>query len=123
MLTWLSVAIGGALGALARYGISKIPILQGSTFSWMTLAANVIGALIIGFVAGLMLSSPRLTPEQTAFLKTGFCGGLTTFSTFSLETVSLFETGKWGIACVYIFISMILCLGGVILGKILGEAY
>ena len=122
MSVLISVAIGGALGALARYGISQISLLHGTSFPWMTLAANLIGALIIGFVAGIMLSSPRLNQSQHAFIKTGFCGGLTTFSTFSLEAVELFETGKWGLAILYIFVSIILCLGGVILGKIIGEA-
>lgn len=123
MPTLLAVAIGGALGALARYGISLIPVPEGTSFPWMTLVANVIGAIIIGFIAGLTLASPRLTQEQLAFIKTGFCGSLTTFSTFSLEAVTLFQAGKWGIAILYIGISMILCLAGVILGKFLGEAY
>ena len=123
MPTLIAVAVGGALGALARYGLSQIPMPQGTAFPWMTLLANVLGAIFIGFVAGLTLASPRLSQEQLAFIKTGFCGGLTTFSTFSLEAINLFETGKWGVAILYMAVSIILCLGGVILGKILGEAY
>lgn len=119
MLTLLYVALGGALGAAARYGISKITFLTGHDFPWMTFAANLIGALIIGFIAGAMLSNHRLSPNQLALLKTGFCGGLTTFSTFSLEAVTLFDAGHWGVAIIYLIASTILCLGGVLAGRAL----
>ena len=113
----LSVALGGALGALARYGISQIPFLSNSIFPWMTLVANLIGAVIIGFIAGAMWSSHALTPHQLALFKTGFCGSLTTFSTFSLEAISLFERGHWGLGLVYMTSSLVLSLGGVLVGR------
>lgn len=118
-LTLLSIALGGAAGALARFGISQIPILTGHVFPWPTLAANLIGALIIGFIAGAMQTTHKLTPNQCALLKTGFCGALTTFSTFSLEAASLFDQEKYIIAVIYILTSVILSLIGVFAGRAL----
>ena len=113
----IAVAIGGAFGALARFGISKIPLLTGHDFPWMTFVANIVGAVIIGMIAGLLLDSGRLSPTQSSFLKTGFCGSLTTFSTFSLEALTLLEAGKFLIGIVYIFTSVIVCIFGVLLGR------
>lgn len=115
----IAVAIGGAIGAVMRYLIAKIPFLSHHDFPWMTLAANVIGAIIIGIIAGLLLDHPKLTPVQVAFLKTGFCGALTTFSTFSLESFELIQSGKYFIASSYMVLSIILCLGGVFLGRLM----
>ncbi len=118
-LTLLSIALGGATGALARFGISKLPFLNGYAFPWPTLAANLFGALIIGFIAGAMQTSHKLTPNQSALLKTGFCGALTTFSTFSLEAVTLFDNGKYMIAMIYIILSVIFSIIGVLAGRTL----
>ena len=114
MLTILSVAFGGACGATLRYLIAQIPFLH-ATFPWPTLIANLIGALIIGFIVGLIPG--KLSPTWTTCLKTGFCGGLTTFSTFSFEALSLYEKGRFALATIYIIISIILCLAGVFAGR------
>ena len=119
MVSIIAVAIGGAIGAVMRYLITKIPFLSHHDFPWMTLTANVIGALLIGIIAGLMLDHPKLAPAQVAFLKTGFCGALTTFSTFSLESFDLIQSGKYFIAGSYMALSIILCLGGVYLGRLM----
>ena len=119
MISILAVALGGAIGAVARYAIARIPFLSHHDFPWMTLTANVLGAIIIGVIAGLMLDHPKLTPTQVAFLKSGFCGALTTFSTFSLESFELIQTGKYFIAGSYLVLSIVLCLGGVFLGRFL----
>ena len=71
----IAVALGGAVGALARFGISKIPFLTGHDFPWMTFVANMIGAVIIGMIAGLLIESGRLSPTQSSFLKTGYVSG------------------------------------------------
>lgn len=115
--TLLAVAGGGACGALARFGIAKIPFLSQSAFPWMTLTANLIGAVIIGFIAGAMMTSHKLSPNQQALLKTGFCGALTTFSTFSLETLTMFDHGKYVLALTYIVASVILSIAGVLAGR------
>lgn len=106
----LLVACGGALGAVGRYGISLIGF-HGS-FPLLTLLTNLLGALAIGIVVGLVEN-----PKANLFLKTGVCGGFTTFSTFSLETLNLMEGGKSGLGIAYAALSLVLCILGVWLGK------
>ena len=100
MKEFLFVGLGGAVGAMLRYGMSMVPVK--SEFPYMTLLINFLGAIAIG---SLLL------------LKTGVCGGFTTFSTFSLEAVSLLEQHKTGMGITYILSSVLLCLLGVLLGK------
>ena len=117
MIGIISVGIGGALGAILRYGLSKIPFLSGSVFPWMTFVANLLGAVVIGVIAGVMLNDSRLTASQVLFLKTGFCGGLTTFSTFSLEAYGMLEAGKWGMCGASMIGSVAVGLLGVFAGR------
>ena len=83
------VALGGAVGAMGRYAISLLPVKTG--FPILTLMTNVIGAVLIGFIAGIASDSGEVSPNTVLFWKTGVCGGFTTFSTFSLEAFTLFE--------------------------------
>lgn len=108
-MEFLLVGLGGALGAMGRYGISLLP--WGGTFPLLTLLTNLLGAVAIGCVAGL--SGGVLSPGWTLFWKTGVCGGFTTFSTFSLETLNLVRQGRWGLGTLYALLSVGLCLGGV----------
>ena len=110
----LMVAAGGALGAAGRYGISLLP--WRGEFPLLTLCTNFLGALAIGFVVGLA-GPRRLSPSGPLFWKTGVCGGFTTFSTFSLESFTLLERGKWLLCGGYMFLSVALCLLGVALGQ------
>ena len=112
---FLYVAFGGALGAMARYGISLLPIK--SAFPILTLCTNFLGALVIGFVTGLASANPSFPQKWTLFLKTGVCGGFTTFSTFSLEALTLLEQHKYLPGISYILLSVVLCLAGVYAGR------
>ncbi len=112
------VGLGGAVGAVLRYFISLIPIK--SSYPFLTLLTNLLGAVLIGFVAG-MLTHGKITKSQSLFLKTGVCGGFTTFSTFSLESVQLLEQGKYVDACSYMGLSLGLCILGVIAGGYLSH--
>lgn len=114
----LFVGLGGAIGAVLRYLISLIPIK--TSYPILTLLTNLLGAVFIGFVAG-MLSYGKISKNQSLFLKTGVCGGFTTFSTFSLESVQLLEQGKILGACSYMTLSLILCILGVVLGSCLSS--
>lgn len=115
MSRFLWVALGGAAGAMLRYAISLIPV-RGS-FPVLTLITNLLGALLIGFIAGAAeLASP--SPNLILFAKTGLCGGFTTFSTFSLESYTLLKAGQKGTAALYILLSVGLCLLGVWLGQL-----
>ena len=111
---FLWVGLGGALGAILRYSISLLPLK--SSFPFLTLITNVIGAFVIGIVVGLF-EKHYLSSNINLFLKTGLCGGFTTFSTFSLETLTLLENGMPSIAMIYAFVSIIGCVIGVYLGK------
>lgn len=115
----LAVGLGGALGAVGRYGISLLPLK--SAFPWLTLLTNVLGALVIGFVVGVTAEGAD-SPNTVLFWKTGVCGGFTTFSTFSLETLRLFEGGQTASGLLYAGASVVLCVAGVYAGELLGRA-
>ena len=116
----LLVALGGGVGAVCRYGLSLLPI--STKFPWGTLLANLAGALIIGFLAGWAARVSHFPPELNLLLKTGFCGGFTTFSTFSLEAVTLFQNGRYLLGGAYVLLSVALCVAGVLLGQCLARA-
>lgn len=110
----LLVGMGGALGAVGRYGLSLLP--WRGDFPLLTLLTNLLGAVLIGFVAGLA-GRGRLPSGWTLFWKTGVCGGFTTFSTFSLESLTLLEQGKWLLGGGYMVLSVALFLLGAALGQ------
>ena len=115
MKEFLFFGLGGAVGAMLRYGISMVPVK--SEFPYMTLLINFLGAVAIGILAALSMRQSLLTEHSLLLLKTGVGGGFTTFSTFSLEAVSLLEQHKTGMGITYILSSVLLCLLGVLLGK------
>ena len=109
------VGIGGFIGAALRYLISSKVISD--TIPWGTLLVNVIGGVLIGLIMQLCLSTDYISPNMKLFLTTGVLGGLTTFSTFSYETMSLFNSGDFKNGILNICLNLILCLGGVLLGQ------
>ena len=119
MSAFLAVGLGGALGAMGRYGISLLPLK--SAFPWLTLLTNVLGALVIGFVVGVTADNAA-SPNTVLFWKTGVCGGFTTFSTFSLETLRLFESSQTASGLLYAGASVVLCVLGVHIGELMGRA-
>lgn len=112
---FLFVALGGAAGAVLRYAISLIPVK--SAFPILTLITNIIGAIAIGFIAGIAVGRENVSPNAVLFWKTGLCGGFTTFSTFSLEALHLFENRSYFYGGLYIVLSITFCIAGVYLGK------
>ena len=114
-MAFLFVALGGALGAAGRYAISLIPVKM--TFPILTLVTNILGAILIGFVVGVVNNREIVSSNAVLFWKTGVCGGFTTFSTFSLEALSLLEQKNYGLAALYIFLSVGFCLLGIIVGE------
>ena len=115
MINVLFVGLGGALGAVCRYLISLIP-LKGD-FPFLTLFTNLLGAVLIGIVDGIAGSNEKISKQEVLFFKTGVCGGFTTFSTFSLEGLTLLEGGKYLLGTAYIVVSVVFCLLGVAVGK------
>ncbi len=124
-MTYFWVAFGGALGSMLRFWITgTVAEFTGLRFPWGTLLINVLGSLIIGLVAGLTLVPERLGwhPDMRIFLMTGFCGGFTTFSAFSLQTIELLQSGEAAAASAYIVASVILCVAAAWAGLLLGRA-
>lgn len=117
MKNCLFVGVGGGIGAIFRYLLSNITIR--SDFPVITLVTNFIGAILIGCIVGIATQYPNIDNSIILFFKTGLCGGFTTFSTFSLETVTLIEKNKILLVSSYIFVSVTICLIGVYVGKII----
>jgi fluoride exporter len=123
--TWLAVAAGGALGSVARFWLgAAMATLTGPRFPWGTLLINVLGSLVIGLVAALTLVPDRIGmhPDLRIFIMVGICGGFTTFSAFSLQTLELLQSGACWPAAGYITGSLVLCLAAVWCGWLLGKA-
>jgi len=112
----LLIALGGAVGSVARYLMGRG--VQGALhleFPIGTFAVNVVGCLIIGVLAKFFLHSQTELPLR-ATLMIGFCGGFTTFSSFSLETLGLIQGGEWGKAAMYVVLSALLCIAATAAG-------
>ena len=121
-MTYLWVALGAALGGVLRYWCYGAAIRLGAElFPWGTLFVNVAGSAVIGFFATMTGVDGRLlvSPETRIFVMAGFCGGFTTFSTFSLETLKLLQDRQWMAASMNVAGSVVLCLAGVWLGHVL----
>jgi len=111
--TFWAIAIGAAVGGVSRYYLSAaVQHRMGSSFPWGTLVINVTGSLVLGFLMRYAISTPSVSVEMRALLTTGFCGGYTTFSTYSYETAALIEDGQLGRAGTYALASVLLALAG-----------
>lgn len=122
---YVAVTIGSALGGLARYAMSgAIASAFGETFPWGTLVVNILGSFVIGFFATLTATDGRLfvPPATRQFVMAGFCGGFTTFSSFSLQTLNLMRDDEWLAAGGNVVGSVALCLFAVWLGHITAAA-
>lgn len=120
--TLLFIAGGGAVGAVMRYGASLgVYSLLGRGFPYGTLFVNVAGSLLMGFLGVVMLERYNISPEWRAAILVGLLGSFTTFSTFSIETLNLLESGDLFRASLNIVISIVICLFAVWLGVVLGR--
>jgi fluoride exporter len=122
MWTYIWIAIGSALGGVARYFCSGVTAqLIGETFPWGTLLVNVVGSFVIGFFATLTGPDGRVFVGTTArqFVMIGICGGYTTFSSFSLQTLNLINEGEWVYVGANITGSVFLCVVAVWAGHVL----
>jgi CrcB protein len=124
VVTYIWIAIGSALGGMARYACSRaVALSYGETFPWGTLAVNVVGSFIIGSIAAASAPESRLVVSPTArtFLMVGICGGFTTFSSFSLQTLELIRNRDFGEALGNMLLSVAACMAAVAMGYILGS--
>jgi len=114
-LVWY-VAVGSAVGGASRFALSSFIQQRAGTFPVGTLIVNITGSLILGFLMRYALGSTSVSAETRALLTTGFCGGYTTFSTFSYETIKLIEDGDYGQASGYVIASVVLSLVAMFVG-------
>ena len=118
----LFVTLGGACGTLARYllSVASAPLSRG--FPWGTIAINITGSFLIALIGTLTLSHGRHPWSENArlFVMVGFCGGYTTFSSFSLQTLDLLRGGAFVRACLNVALSVLLCVAACALGHLIG---
>ena len=113
----MAAGAGGFIGSVMRYLVGMIPFLNRHDLPLQTLTVNFVGAFVIGLIAGSMDAGGWPGGRAVTFLKVGVCGGFTTFSTFSLESLGMIEAGRIGLFGAYAVTSVGLCLLGVLLGK------
>jgi fluoride exporter len=111
---FLLVGLGGAIGSMLRYAISLLVTVK--QFPYGTFIVNITGSFIIGAVLALSLKNELFSNNWKIFLATGICGGFTTFSAFAAENMALLQSGKYGIALMYILASLLLGIAAVVLG-------
>ena len=121
MGAYLWIAAGSALGGVTRHLCTDLSVRWfGTTFPWGTLFINVLGSFVIGLFFALTAKEWDVSGNMKLFVMTGFCGGYTTFSAFSLQTLNLIQAGEWLRASAYILGSVVLCLVAVWAGYALG---
>mgnify|MGYP003462343289 FL=1 len=113
----LLVGLGGAIGSMLRYAGSVL--ISSKTFPYATLTVNIIGSFIIGIIFAISIKEEVLFNNWKLFLATGICGGFTTFSAFSLENMSLLQSGKYGMAVAYVCLSILLGIGATFSGYLI----
>jgi CrcB protein len=115
--SFLLVGIGGFIGSIARYVVAvAMSGVISSSFPWATLIVNVAGCFLIGVIFAMSDRGSLLSPEWRIFLTTGFCGGFTTFSTFSYESLRLLQDGEYFYVAVYVLTSVVVGFLATLLG-------
>ena len=122
MKSFLLVFVGGGLGSVVRFSLGKwINALHSHHFPWGTLVVNVVACFVLGLIVGLADHKQIISPSVRLFWTMGFCGGFSTFSTFSNETLYLLQSGFNVSLLLYVALSLLLCVGATFGGLYLGE--
>lgn len=121
---WVAVAAGGAVGAMARHGVSRAAMhMLGPNFPWGTLTANICGSFAMGLIIVWLSARDPTSPALRAFLTVGLLGAFTTFSTFSLDVVTLYRDRTLMIAGAYLLASVMLSVMGLLAGLAVGRQF
>ena len=121
-MNYLIISLGAAIGGVTRYWLSNVVYkVFPAMFPYGTLAVNILGSFVIGLVIFVFDEKELISQQSRLFLTIGFCGGLTTFSTFSLETFSLIRDSEYFLATINVILSVVLCLLGVFLAYIVSK--
>ncbi|EKF59110.1 CrcB-like protein [Agrobacterium albertimagni AOL15] len=116
-MPYLIVFLGAGFGGAARHAVNAAAArMLGFGFPWGTLAVNILGSITMGLLTEFFVVRTGLPQELRLFMTTGLLGGFTTFSTFSLDTVTLWERGQWGLAAGYVATSLVVSMVGLFLG-------
>ena len=123
MSSFFWVALGGAVGSVARFGVNIVtPRFLGQDFPWATLTVNILGSLVMGFLAAFLTEKYADQPDLRLFLLTGVLGGFTTFSAFSLDVFNLVQRGESSTAMIYTVASVVLSIIAVFAGFMVSRA-
>jgi CrcB protein len=122
-MSYLWVMIGSALGGLLRYALTRLTIPISTGVPWGTVLINVLGSFVIGYFGTLTLQNGRypVSDNLRLFVMVGICGGFTTFSSFSLQTLDLMRSGAWAKALANVVVSVVLCVAAVGAGHMLAH--
>ena len=112
----LLIFIGGGLGSIFRYAITNLSSIYFTKIPFHTLISNTIGCLIFGLIMGWAIKSNQINSPQTLLFTVGFCGGLTTFSTFANENINLLKSGEINYFIFYTFISIMTSIASILIG-------
>ncbi len=122
MLSFAYVAVGGAIGSVARFWMAgAVARMTGTGFPWGTILINILGSFAIGWYAGLSPTRHPPSADMRAFVMAGLCGGFTTFSAFSLQTLELLREGRTLAAGTNVLVSVVICVAATTLGLAIGR--
>jgi CrcB protein len=117
---FLFVFIGSGFGGLCRYALTLMYLKNTfTTYPWGTLTANILASFIIGILFAYFFNKQQLSSQHYLLLATGFCGGMSTFSAFALESQLMWQQQQYGLVAIYVLVSTMGCIGAVMLGKMI----